>query len=149
MKYNFKKIHIGFLINELVTKKKIEKSRIIKFLKVDEEQINQMYESASISTYYLLLWSKLLEYDFFRIYSQHLLLYAPPTSINYKKTTGDNKPGLPRFRKNIYTIEMIHFIMKLIEKGEKTKSQIIKDYNIPKTTLYKWTQKHLKNGNKL
>ena len=25
-------------------------------------------------------WSKILEYDFFRIYTQHLILYAPPSA---------------------------------------------------------------------
>lgn len=99
-----------------------------------------MYQSKSIETDKLLLWSKLLEYDFFRIYTQHLVLYAPPTSINYKKCT---KTSLPQFRKNVYTTEIINFFLEMLEKKEITKKEIIERYNIPKTTFYKWIKKHM------
>lgn len=48
------------------------------------------------------------------------------------------------FRKNIYTREVIDFILEMVEKREKTKKQIIEEYNIPKTTLYKWIEKNRK-----
>lgn len=49
---------------------------------------------------------------------------------------------MPQFRKNIYTKEIIYFILEIIQTGEKTKKQVIEDYNIPKTTLYKWIEKY-------
>ncbi|WP_315941749.1 hypothetical protein [Chryseobacterium paludis] len=97
-----------------------------------------MFKEESISVDILLKWCKLLEYDFFRIYSQHLIMYSPPASINYNKSTSK----LPSFRKNIYTKEIIEFILNLMATEQKTKKQIIEEYNIPKTTLYKWLIKH-------
>lgn len=144
MEFNFKNIHIGKLIEQLVAERGIEESRIVKFLKIDDKEIKEMYESKNIDTGFLLLWSKLLEYDFFRIYSQHLILYAPPMSISYNIK---NNKEIPKFRKNIYNTEIIAFILELLEKGEKKKSDIIKEYNIPKATLYKWIKKHKKNEN--
>lgn len=144
MEFNFKNIHIGKLIEQLVAERGIEESRIVKFFKIDDKEIKEMYESKNIDTGFLLLWSKLLEYDFFRIYSQHLILYAPPISISYNIK---NNKEIPKFRKNIYNTEIIAFILELLEKGEKKKSDIIKEYNIPKATLYKWIKKHKKNEN--
>lgn len=77
---NFKTIHIGQIIEEGVKESKIELSRICNFLHLTEEEVKKMYKSSSIDTDVLLKWSKLLEYDFFRIYSQHLILYAPTFS---------------------------------------------------------------------
>lgn len=51
---------------------------------------------------------------------------------------------MPHFRKNIYTKEVINFMLEMIETGKKTKSQVISEYNIPKTTLYKWIEKNKK-----
>ena len=88
-----------------------------------------MYQTKSLDTEVLLRWSKLLEYDFFRIYSQHLILYAPPSA---GKEKGNKKSNLPRFRKNIYTKEVIDFILDMIKTGEKTKIQVMEEYNILK-----------------
>jgi len=84
-----------------------------------------------------LKFSKLLEFDFFRIYSQHLILYAPATSRGISKNN-----RFPKFKKNIYTKEIIDFIISEIQQGEKSKAQVMEDYGIPKTTLYKWIQKY-------
>ena len=138
---NFKEIHIGSLLNQLVTESGIEVSRICNFLKCTKKEISKMYESKSLDTELLLRWSKLLEYDFFRIYSQHLILYAP-ISADEKANQQNVNTSLPQFRKNIYTKEIIDFILEQIEKKEMTKNQIIKRYRIPKTTLYKWISKH-------
>ncbi len=138
---NFKEIHIGTLINQRVTESGIALFRICNFLKCDEEEIQMMFDSESLDASMLLKWSKLLEYDFFRIYSQHLILYAP-VAANIPSAERNNKSELPRFRKNIYTIEVIEFILSLLKSGEKTKSQIIEEYKIPKTTLYKWINKY-------
>lgn len=143
MKTDFKEIHIGECIQKLVTERKIETDRIINFFKTkDEMNILEMYQEKNLSTDILLKWSKLLEYDFFRLYSQHLILYAPPTSSNSKQNTNI----LPQFRKNIYTKEIIEFLLHLYNSGEKTKQQIIDDYKIPKTTLYKWISKYNKQS---
>lgn len=134
---NFKNIHIGNIIQELVKEKQIDMSRICNFLKLSEVQITDMFQVESLDTRVLLRWSKLLKYDFFRLYSQHLILYSPPTSMNFK----NEKRKLPVVRKQIYTKEIIDFILELIKNEEKTKKQIVDEYKIPKTTLYKWIAK--------
>ncbi|WP_313000890.1 hypothetical protein [Chryseobacterium gleum] len=102
-----------------------------------------MYQQEAMSTDILLKWCKLLEYDFFRIYTQHLILYSPPIKEhnNKKKST-----VLPKFRKNIYTREIIEYILQKVEKGAITKAEVISKYGIPKTTLYKWFHKY-RSGN--
>lgn len=136
---NFKDIHIGQMIEALVNDNGIELARICKFLKSSEEDVQKMYRSKSIDTDILLKWSKLLEYDFFRLYSQHLILYAPPVSEKKEQT---KKISVPQFRKNIYTKEVINFILDQIYAGEMTKNEVIERYKIPKTTLFKWIDKH-------
>ncbi|KFC21605.1 transposase [Chryseobacterium sp. FH1] len=137
---NFKNIHIGGLIKQRVLECEIEDQRICNFLKCSDTELLQMYEQESLDSEILLRWSKILSYDFFRIYSQHLIFYSPPTKVlqnqNVKKT------ALPTFRKNIYTQEVIDFILEQIESKEMTKSEVIERYNIPKTTLYKWMYKN-------
>lgn len=140
LKNNFKHVHIGSVLNQLITESGIEVSRICNFFKCTEDQILKMYKSSSIDTETLLKWSKLLGYDFFRIYTQHLILYAPPSAVISKNE--NKKSSLPQFRKNIYIKEVIDFILDMIKTGEKTKIQVMEEYNIPKTTLYKWISKH-------
>lgn len=140
---NFKNIHIGSLINQSVTESGLEVSRICNFFKCTENEIKAMYKSENLPTDILLKWSKLLEYDFFRVYTQHLILYAPSLAIKRKEPQKKEKINLPQFRKNIYTKEVIDFILELIQSGEKTKLQIIDEYRIPKTTLYKWMSKYV------
>ena len=137
---NFKDINIGQMMEILVTESGIEISRICNFMKSTEEEIQRMFEQESLDSNLLLKWSKILEYDFFRIYSQHLILYAPPSAVISKNE--NKKSSLPQFRKNIYTKEVIDFILDMIKTGEKTKIQVMEEYNIPKTTLYKWISKH-------
>lgn len=144
---NFKDIHIGQLIKTKVIETEGSEqpnSRICNFMKSSEEDIQKMYEAKSLDSEILLRWSKLLEYDFFRIYSQHLILFAPQSNNGLNQKAEKKKSQLPQFRKNIYTKEVIDFILELIEAGEKTKSQVIEEYRIPKTTLYKWIKKHKK-----
>lgn len=133
---NFKNIHIGQMIQERVSECEIELSRICNFFKCFEHEVEQMYLSKNTNTEDLLKWSKLLDYDFFRIYTQHLILYSPSSAS--KKTN----TKLPKFRKNIYTYEIINFILEMIENKNMTKSEVIKRYGIPKTTLYKWISKY-------
>ena len=137
---NFKNIHIGTLINQAVTESGIAMSRICNFMKCEEEEVKQIYLQENLSTDILLKWSKLLEYDFFRIYSQHLILYAPVSADN--ENTKTQKTNLPQFRKNIYTKEIIDFILEQVSSGEMTKTQVMEKYKIPKTTLYIWISKY-------
>lgn len=138
---NFQKINIGLLIHQKVEESKIEISRICNFLKCTEEEVDNLYLSKSVDSEILLRCSKLLKYDFFRIYTQHLLLYAPP-SKDFHKTMENKKTEMPQFRKNIYTKEVIDFILEIIEKGEKTKQEVIDEYKIPKATLFTWIRKY-------
>ena len=105
-----------------------------------------MYTQENLSTDVLLKWCKLLEYDFFRIYSQHLILYAPVSAPNenrsLRKAQTNKKTTLPQFRKNIYTKEIIDFILEQISTKKMTINEVLGKYKIPKTTLYKWISKH-------
>lgn len=142
---DFKSISIGGIINKRVNELDMDISRIINFLKCSEEELQEMYKAESLDTNLLLRWSKLLEYDFFRIYSQHLILFSPPACQSIKQNQSVMKSEiLPQFRKKIYTQEIIDFILELIETKTKTKLQVINEYNIPKTTLYKWIEKYKK-----
>lgn len=140
---NFKNIHIGEMIKVRVEEKKIEMDRICNFLQVNPEKVSEMFEEHTIDTYFLLRWSKLLEYDFFRLYTQHLILYAPQSCVLRTEDT-QAITGLPVFRKNIYTHEIIEFILDLISSGAMSKQDVIQQYRIPKTTLYKWISKNEK-----
>lgn len=140
---NFKEIDIGTLINQAVTESGIEISRICNFFKCKENEVERMYQSKSLDSDDLLKWSKLLDYDFFRIYTQHLILYAPP-SARGKALTRTKHSQLPGFRKNIYTQEIIEFILEEMENKQLTKKEVMEKYSIPKTTLYKWISKYKK-----
>lgn len=139
---NFKNINIGSLIKTRVSELNIDESRIRNFLNCTTIELENMYRSEELSTGILLRWSKLLEYDFFRIYSHHLVLYSPPSGQGLNIVKGKKLHGLPEFRKSLYTIEVISFILEMIETGGKTKQQITNEYNIPKSTLYKWMSKY-------
>lgn len=138
MSADFKEINIGMFISQCVKDRGIGISIICNFFKCNEEDISEMYSQKSMDTKILLLWSKLLEYDFFRLYTQHLILYSPPAKAQYS----EYKNTVPQFRKNIYTKEIIDFILEILETGHKTKSQIIAEYGIPKATLHKWLSKY-------
>ena len=143
---NFKSIDIGEIIKKEVLVLKIEVPRICNFMKCTEKEVEEMYNMKSLDTEVLLKWSKLLEYDFFRLYSQHLILYAPiGKKIYTEDVENNNKSSLPRFRKNIYTKEVIDYILNKIETGEMKSTEVIERYHIPKTTLYKWISKYKKS----
>ncbi|MGR3853777.1 transposase [Chryseobacterium indologenes] len=137
---NIKNIHIGEMIEERWKDMNISMERTCNFFGRDSLIVLEMFTQRSIDCEVLLKWCKLLEYDFFRLYSQHLILYSPPSSVNNKKE--DKKTTLPQFRKNLYTRQIIDFVLELISTGSKTKSQIIEEYRIPKSTLYKWINKY-------
>ena len=90
---NYKEIHIGQMIERRVAESGTEMPRLCNFMKCTEKEISEMYKAKSLDTDVLLKWSKLLEYDFFRMYSQHLILYAPP-SANENKSKKENQKSL-------------------------------------------------------
>lgn len=137
---NFKNIHIGSIIKRSVIENRLDDLRICNFMQCKQEEIAEMYEKSSLDAEVLLRWSKLLKYDFFRIYSQHLILYSPPSKAFSELE--QRSSVLPIFRKNIYTKEVIDFILDQIESGEMSKLEVIEQYNIPKTTLYNWIRKY-------
>lgn len=141
MHENFKNIHVGKLIHRYMKECGIDVERAAAFLKVDEEELEQMYTRKSLDCDTLLRWSKLLKYDFFRIYSQHLILYSPQDT-NITKRKKKVKSGLPDFKKNIYTEEVIYYLVELVANGKKTYKQIQTEYNIPSTTVLRWKHKY-------
>jgi|SRR5690606_20996709 len=142
-----KDIHIGKIIFTRWKEMAIPMERTCNFLRHTENEIEQMFENKTLDSGVLLRWSKLLEYDFFRLYTHHLILYAPQSSSLPLKSNPERKnikTALPQFRKNVYTKEVIDYLLKLIDKKEKTPAEIISEYRIPKTTLYKWINKYKK-----
>lgn len=140
MKIDLKNIHVGSLIEQRVKECDIDMVRICNFFNGDEEDIIAMYGEEHIRTEALLKWSKLLSYDFFRLYTQHIVLYSPPDRA--EKIAGTKPTALPTFRKNIYTKELISFVLEQVNKGVMKRSEVITEYGIPKTTLYKWLSKY-------
>ncbi|NML68720.1 helix-turn-helix domain-containing protein [Chryseobacterium sp. RP-3-3] len=140
---NFKDINIGLMVSKRVLECDVDITRLCKFFNCSSEDILNMYNSRSLDSEILLKWCKILEYDFFRFYSQNLILYSPASADNKTKKNKENSK-MHYFRKNIYTREVIDFMLEMVENGEKTKKQIIEEYNIPKTTLYKWIEKNRK-----
>ncbi|UWX61537.1 transposase [Chryseobacterium oranimense] len=141
---NFKDIHIGELIHRRFQEEAIGMRRACTFFECSEKEVKEMFIQKDVSANTLLKWSKLLEYDFFRVYSHHLVLYSPQRKRKGASKQGEasKKSALPQFKKSLYTIEIITFIIELISSGEKSKKEIIEEYNIPKTTLYKWLHKY-------
>lgn len=136
----FKEIHIGTLIRQIVKEHEMDPYKICSYLNISENELIQMFHAKSLDSELLLSWSKLLKYDLFRVYSQHLLYYAP---INNKQITTKRKESeIPSFRKNIYTKEIIDFVLELIQTKTKTTSEITELYGIPKTTLHNWIKKY-------
>lgn len=143
MVHDIKNIHMGDLITQRIKEYKIDSSRICKFMKCTDEELTRILSQKSIESDLILRFSILLEYDFFRIYSHYLILYAPPAKV--KNTTVSAESALPQFRKKLYTQEIISFILNQIDSGKKSKKEVINEYKIPKTTLYKWISKY-RNG---
>lgn len=138
---NLKNIHLGSFIQKIVIERNAEASRICKFLNATKDEVENMYQSDTLTTDLVLRWCKLLKYDFFRIYSQHLILYSPvrKTGIPFEEM---NKSGKIQFRKNIYTKEIIDFIIEVVSEKRMTIEQVVQEYGIPKTTVHRWLKKY-------
>lgn len=135
---NLKNIHIGSLIQSKVEDLNISIERITGFLDCDEKSVKEMCLQKEIDTDILLMWCKLLEFDFFRVYSGHLILYSPPSKVGKVLKKKENTLV---FRKNIYTEEVKNFIIGKVRTEQMTVNEVIFRYKIPKTTLFKWLKK--------
>ncbi|WP_231433702.1 hypothetical protein [Chryseobacterium sp. Leaf313] len=93
---DFKNIHVGSLTEQKIRENKIEMARICSFMASTEDEIKIMLSSRDLNSDVLLKWCKLLEYDFLRIYSQQLILYAPVAASTTEKKTGLSKIGTAR-----------------------------------------------------
>lgn len=143
---NFKQIHIGQLIAQRVLECDMKTDRILQFFDTTSHaKITAMYQAKSLNTEIVLKWSKLLRYDFFRVYSQHLILYKPHAHLPDAKKHSSGEPYLPQFKKQLYTKAIIDFVLELIATKAKTPADVIMEYGIPKTTLYKWIKKYSNN----
>ena len=107
---NFKEIHIGELIRKIVKEDQLDPYKICSYLEMSETELTKMYHSKSLDSELLLKLSKVIKYDLFRVYSQHLLFYAPTN--NNQQTSRKPDSEIPVFRKSIYTKEIIDFVAK-------------------------------------
>lgn len=142
---NFKDIHLGKLIKTKIDETDFTTEGILKYFKIDDEsKLTAMYQAKSLDTEILLKWSKLLNYDFFRLYSQHLIFYNPIENNSLQTKEPIEKSKLPVFKKQLYTKEIVDFVLELVVLNKKKPTEIIKEYGIPKTTLHKWIRKYKK-----
>ena len=138
----YKDIHIGARIKHIAELKNLSISRACVFLNCSVLDIEQMYAQESLDSKILLKWCKLLDYNFFMFYHSHLQLYSPKSASTRISETIERKQSEDYyFRKNLYSPELIHWILCKWESGTLTAAQIIKQYHIPRTTLYRWKKK--------
>lgn len=135
---NLRDIHIGSLIKAKAEELEVPTARIMNFLTCTEAEIQEMYGQESMETRKLLRWSKLLRFDFFRIYTGHLILYSPPSKTD---RAIQREGSVLVFRKSVYTEEVKSFILNKILSEQMTATEVLTKYKIPKTTLYKWIKK--------
>ncbi|SKB98289.1 hypothetical protein SAMN05660477_02213 [Soonwooa buanensis] len=143
MKSNFKDILIGECIKTRIQEIGITEAEVARSLETNQDELIGYYTAQDMDVDVLLKLSKILDYDFFRLYSQHLILYAPAIARETPSSNVQKSEGL-QFRKNIYTFEIINFILEKIENNEMSISEVVNAYNIPKTTLNKWINKNKK-----
>ncbi|MPS74967.1 MAG: transposase [Chryseobacterium sp.] len=141
---NYKDIIIGTLIRKRVEELGIDENDICSFMTCDKDTVAHTYMANTLDIDTVLKWSKLLKYDFFQLYSQHLMLTFPAKPID--NSIAKITYFLPRFRENLYSEDIIDFIMELIEKKEKTKRQVIEEYGVPEAVLNRWINKNKVNN---
>jgi len=142
---NFKHIHIGEKIKEILEIKQISIVRASSFLKCSSQEIKSMFTQESLDSLMLLKWCKLLDYNLFMFYHSHLQIYKPSASSAKLKPTVDKKTNQISssytFRKNIYSPDIIQWLLSKLATKELSVSDIINTYHIPKTTVYRWLKK--------
>lgn len=139
---DYKHIHIGGHIKKIAEIRNISIARMCLSFECSYNDIQKMYNQVTLDSGILLKWCKLLDYNFFMIYHSHLQLYAPKASVtklNVKKRSKHNEDYV--FRKNLYSPEIIGWILDKLQKNELSISEVISTYNIPRTTIYRWKKK--------
>ncbi len=136
---NYKSIHIGTHLKRIAELRNLSVSRACLFLKCTHQDILNMYTCKTLEVDVLLRWCKLLDYNFFMLYHSHLQLYKPAAmSTRLPKAKLAKHEQLYLFRKNLYSPDIIDWLLEQIEKKELTPQEIINKYHIPRTTIYRW-----------
>lgn len=138
---SYKNIHIGHQLKTVAKLKDLSMSRACQFLKCNVQDIEQMYSQESIDSDKLLRWCKLLDYNFFMLYHSHLQLYSPSASLAKISSSQKEKTERLSYKKNLYSPEIIDYILGKLKRKELSAKEIIERYHIPKTTLYRWKKK--------
>lgn len=148
MELNYKNIHIGHHVKEIARIKNLSMPRACTFLKCNAIEVMRMYELQSMESELLLQWCKLLEYNFFMFYHSHLQLYKPSAATAHiiQDKNESNLHESYTFKKNIYSPEIIEYILGKLDKNEVSVKDIITKYNIPRTTIYRWVKKRKKTS---
>jgi len=139
---NYKEIHIGTHLKEVSKVKEVSISRACQFLKCSSQEIEHMYTKQSLDSNTLLRWCKLLDYNFFMFYNSHLQLFNPSAAtakLKVEEVEGDDKKYI--FRKNLYSPEIIDWILGQLRSGELDIKSIMQKYQIPRTTIYRWSKR--------
>lgn len=136
-------IHIGEVIQKVLLEKGYTIESIRLKFGITLRSTMSMLNSESLDTLALLKWSKILKYDFFRLYSSHLMLHHGISNTLTNKSGNVKIDGI-QIRKNVYTKELIQFVVNKVRNKEMATKQVISQYGIPKTTFYKWLQKYPK-----
>lgn len=141
---SYKNIHIGSQIKTIASLKELSITRACQFLKCSAQEIEDMYAQESLDSNQLLRWCKLLEYNFFMFYHSHLQLYSPSGSLTKLTTKEEQNTEQFSFKKNLYSPEIIAYILDKWNSNELSAKEIIERYHIPRTTLYRWKKKESK-----
>ena len=142
MNENLKYIPLGSWIQTRIEECGLDIHTVAESLHTSTSELQVLFQKESVQSGILLKFCKLLSYDFFRIYTQHLILYAPQEQRIAKRKSKTQKQYSTSFVKNIYTQEVISYLIELSEKGKKTYKQLSEEYNIPPTTLTRWADKY-------
>lgn len=85
-----KEIHIGLEIESRINQLNISKSEFGRRLGKQKQNLKRIFERSSIDTDMLLQISKILDYNFFRLYCEEI----PDIATIKVKSKGDNSPAI-------------------------------------------------------
>ena len=146
---DYKNIHIGSHIRSVSVHRGMTLSRASSYFGCGAQSILDVYSSGSIDSALLLRWCKLLDYNFFMFYHSHLQLYSPSSSLaRLESVKGESSLEGYSFRKNLYSPDIINWLMIKIDSGELSISEVMSRYKIPKTTIYRWRKKYKSSSKK-
>lgn len=129
--------------------KDLSLSRACLFLNCSKDDIYTMYQQPSLDSSTLLRWCKLLDYNFFMIYHTHLQMFTP-SAATAKITRNPKDQKIQKsynFKKNLYSPEIIKWLLEQMESKKMSVAQIIDRYSIPRTTIYRWKKKYANESN--